>query len=183
MKTKLNAAIAIASAIIAIGAISRLFPHPANFVPVGALAIFSGLYLSKKYAYILPLVIMFLSDLIIGFYDWKIMASVYASFLLMVGIGQLVKRNKKISTVIGGVLSGSLLFFFITNAAVWAFGSMYSHNLNGLAQSYIMAIPFFKNSLMGDVFYSAVFIGIMEAVVYYKRLVESRKAKEIINLP
>lgn len=183
MQKKLNnSAIIIAVVLIILGVLSRLFSHPANFVPIGALAFFSGLYLSKKYAYTLPVVIMFLSDLIIGFYSPKIMASVYISFLLMVAVGQLVKNNKKIATIIGGVLSGSLLFFFITNAAVWAFGTMYSHDLSGLAQSYLMAIPFFKNSLMGDIFYSTIFIGVMEAVLYYQKKIENSRVGAFINI-
>ncbi|MEK7644182.1 MAG: DUF6580 family putative transport protein [Patescibacteria group bacterium] len=160
----------IAIILLTIGVFSRLVAHPANFVPVGALAFFAGIYLPRKYAYSLPLAMMFVSDLIIGFYSPMIMASVYIGFLLMTAIGQIVRNNKKFSTILAGVLSGSLLFFLITNAAVWAFGTMYTHNLSGLAQSYLMAIPFFRNSLMADGFYSAIFIGAMEAVIRFKKI-------------
>lgn len=177
-----NQTIFIAIVLITLGVLSRLFSHPANFVPIGALAIFSGIYLPKKFAYTLPIFIMLLSDLLIGFYSIKIMASVYLSFFLMVAIGQIVKNNKKFSTILGGVLSGSLLFFLISNAAVWAFGTMYSHNLSGLMQSYIMAIPFFKNSLMGDLFYSAIFIGSTETIIYYQKKIETSRVEALANL-
>lgn len=145
--------------LIILGFVARLLPHPANFAPVGAIALFGGLYLPKKWAIILPLIAMFVSDIFIGFYTWQIMLSVYAGFALMGLIGLIVRKNKAFATVIGGTLLGSILFFLITNAAVWQFGTMYAHNFSGLIQSYFMALPFFKNSLFGDLFYVGVMVG------------------------
>ena len=157
--------------LIFLGFTARLFPHAPNFAPIGALALFSGLYLPRKWAFVLPLFIMFLSDLVIGFYNPAIMLSVYGSFVIIAGIGLLVKRKKQFSTVLLGTLSGSILFFLITNAAVWAFGTMYPHSTYGLLQSYTMAIPFFKNSLLGDLFYTGVLVGVVEVVkIFYKRI-------------
>jgi len=152
-----------------VGFAARLLPHPANFAPIGALALFGGLYLPKKWALILPLATMFISDIFVGFYAWQIMLSVYVSFVLVVGIGLLVRKNKKFRTILGGTILGSILFFLITNAAVWAFGTMYIHNLSGLLQSYTMAIPFFRNSLLGDLFYTGVLVGTVESVLYYQK--------------
>lgn len=151
--------------LIILGFAARLLPHPANFAPIGAIALFGGLYLPKKWAIILPLVAMFIGDIFIGFYSWQIMLSVYASFALMGLIGLLVRKNKKFSTVVGGTLLGSILFFLITNATVVFFGAMYAHNFSGLMQSYFMALPFFKNSLLGDIFYVAVLAGGYEFVL------------------
>ena len=151
--------------ILIIFAIStRFLPHPANFTSIGAIAIFGGLYLNKKYALILPLVAMFISDIFIGFYSPWIMASVYVGFILMGVMGLLVRKNKKISTVLAGTIGGSIIFFLLTNAGVWLFGTMYQHNLSGLIQSYTMAIPFFRNSLLGDVFFVGLLVSSYEMV-------------------
>ncbi len=155
----------IPTLLIILGLSARLLPHPANFAPIGAIALFAALYLPKKYALIIPLIAMFISDIFIGFYSLPIMLSVYIGFTIMSLIGLLVKKNKKFSTILGGTLVGSILFFLLTNFAVWTFGTMYSHTFSGLIQSYTMAIPFFKNSLLGDLFYSGIIIGGFEFVL------------------
>lgn len=154
----------IAVLLIALGFVARLLPHPANFAPIGAIAIFAGLYLPKRWAIVLPLCAMFVSDIFIGFYTWQIMLSVYGSFILTGVIGLLVRKNKKFHTIVGGTLLGSIIFFAITNFAVWAFGTMYAHNFAGLMQCYAMAIPFFKNTLLGDLFYTGILVGAFEAL-------------------
>ena len=148
--------------LITLGIVARFLPHPANFAPIGAIAIFSGIYLPKKWALALPLAAMLVSDLFIGFYAWPIMASVYAGFIIMGLIGLAVRKNKKLSTVLGGTILGSLIFYLVTNAAVWAFGSLYPPTAAGLLQSYYTAIPFFRNSLLGDLFYTGVLVGAYE---------------------
>ncbi len=159
----------IAGLLIILGFASRLLPHPANFAPIGAIALFGGLYLPKRLAIILPVVAMFVSDIFIGFYAWQIMLAVYGSFAIVGLIGLLVRKNKKAATVIGGTILGSILFFLITNFAVWAFGSMYTHTFAGLTQCYAMAIPFFKNTLLGDLFYTGALVGAFELLTYWRR--------------
>ena len=165
----------IAILLILLGVISRIFPHPANFAPITAIALFGGLYLSKKMAFILPMAAMLVSDIFVGFYSWKMMAAVYTSFLLVVGIGILVKQHKTFGNVLIGTLLGSVLFFLITNGAVWAFGTMYTHSFAGLMQSYLMGIPFFKNTLLGDLFYTGVIVGSMEAIMLYNTTLVAKK--------
>ena len=160
--------------LITLGIAARFLPHPANFAPIGAIAIFSGIYLPKKWAVILPLAAMFFSDIFLGFYAWPIMFSVYGSFIAMALIGLVVRKNKKLSTVLGGTILGSVIFYLVTNGAFWAFGSLYAHNLVGLADSYVMAIPFFRNSLLGDLFYTGVLVGAYEvslALLYREKKV------------
>jgi len=164
--------------LILLGIICRFLPHPANFAPIVAIAIFGALYLPKKWSVILPLAAMFASDIFIGFYTWQIMLSVYFSFILIAGIGLLVRKNKKFHTILGGTLLGSVIFFLLTNFAVWAFGTMYLHNLSGLIQSYYMALPFFRNSLLGDIFYTAILVGGYEFILKYssKKLLAVEKS-------
>ncbi|OHA67138.1 MAG: hypothetical protein A3C04_02535 [Candidatus Wildermuthbacteria bacterium RIFCSPHIGHO2_02_FULL_45_25] len=147
----------------------RLLPHPANVTPMAALALFSGVYGTKvsKWVLALPIVLMAGTDLIVGTYHWQVMIAVYASFLAIAGIGLLVQRMKNVGTITLGTLGGTLLFFLATNAAVWAFSGMYQLNLAGLMLSYAMAIPFLKLSLVGDLFYTAVFFGMYEFLKNY----------------
>jgi len=145
--------------LLSLAIVSRFLPHPANFTAVGAIALFSGLYLSKREAYILPLLAMMVSDIFIGFYKPAIMASVYASFILTIFVGQMIKNKIGFFRVFVGVMSASLFFFIATNAAVWFFGTMYSHDISGLMTSYYMALPFWKNQIIGDLFYTAVLVG------------------------
>ena len=160
--------------LITLGIAARFLPHPANFAPIGAIAIFSGLYLPKKWAIVLPLTAMFFSDLFIGFYSLPIMLSVYGSLAVMGFIGLAVRKNKKIATVLGGTILGSAIFYLATNFSVWAFGSLYQHTAAGLIQCYYMAIPFFRNSMLGDIFYTGVLAGAYEmclALAYKKEKV------------
>jgi len=145
--------------LLILGVLTRFLPHMANFTAIGAIALFGGLYLPKKWAVIAPVTIMFASDIFIGFYSWQIMTSVYIGFIIMGLIGLKIRKNKKFSTVLGGTLVGSAIFFLLTNLAVWIFGTMYTHNLSGLMQSYYMALPFFRNSLMGNLFYATLLVG------------------------
>ncbi|MFA7653419.1 MAG: DUF6580 family putative transport protein [Candidatus Magasanikbacteria bacterium] len=148
--------------LLALGITTRFIPHPANFTAIGAIAMFSGLYLPRRWAIAGPILVMLISDIFIGFYAWQIMLSVYAGFTVMGLIGLKVRANKKITTVIGGTLLGSVIFYLVTNFMIWAFGTMYAHNFTGLIQSYTMAIPFFKNSLTGDIAYITILAGSYE---------------------
>jgi len=153
--------------LIVVGFTLRLLPHPANFAPIMALALFSGLYLPKRLNIIIPVVAMLLSDIFLGFYSLPIMFSVYASFILATMLGAWLKKHKNLGNVILTTFAGSTLFFLATNFSVWAFGTMYTHNLPGLMQSYYMALPFFRNSLMGDLFYVGIFVGVAEMSIKY----------------
>ena len=161
--------------LIVLGFTARLFPHPANFVPIGAIAIFGALYLPKKIALLAPLLAMFVSDIFVGFYSWPMMTSVYLGFAFMGLIGLKVRKNKKFSTILGGTLLGSVIFFLLTNTAVWAFGTMYTMDISGLFQSYYMALPFFRNSILGDLFYTGVLVGAVEGLQYYYQVKSARQ--------
>lgn len=149
---------------IIICVIARILPHPANFTPIAAIALFGGVYLTKKQAFIVPILAMILSDLIIGFDSFPMRISVYGSILIGVFLGLWIKKNKSIGHVVGASLLSSVIFFLITNFAVWAFGAMYSKNLMGLFDAYFYAIPFFRNTLLGDLFYSGIFFGGYELI-------------------
>lgn len=154
---------------VAIGAVSRVIPHPANFAPIAAMALFGGVYLSKKQALTLPIAAMILSDFFLGFDSLPMRLSVYGSFLLAVFVGFWIKKHKNSKHIILASLFSSVLFFVITNFAVWAFTNMYSKNITGIFEAYLYAIPFFRNTILGDLFYSGVFFGGHELVQKFVR--------------
>lgn len=145
----------------------RLIPHPANFAPIGAIALFGGVYLKNKQAMWLPLAAMIVSDLIIGlhstiFFTW-------GSFLFIAAIGIYLKSRKNIKNVVLGTLLGSLVFYFVTNFGVWAVTPLYAKTTQGLIQCYLMAVPFFRNTLVSDIIYVAVLFGAYELARNYQR--------------
>ena len=163
MSTKTK--IIIAALIILMAAASRLVKHPFNFTPIAAMALFAGCYLHKKWGIVLPLAALFISDYFIGFYDWQVMASVYISVILAFAIGWFLSRRLKWQNVIFASLLSSIIFFVITNFAVWAFFNWYPHNAAGFLNCFVLALPFFRNTLLGDLVYSGVLFGIFELIL------------------
>lgn len=143
---------------------SRLLPHPPNFTPIAALALFGGVYLQKRWALLIPMLAMLISDSLIGFH--ALMPWVYGSFLLTGLIGLWLKKHKQPQFILGAVIMSSLLFFVVTNFGVWVLPvSGYPHTLAGLVQCYVAAIPFFKTELLGTLMYTSVLFLLYEAVV------------------
>lgn len=159
----------IAVILIALGIACRLLPHPFNFAPIAAIALFAGVYLGAIYALTLPVIAMVIGDIFIGFYSWQLMLAVYGSYALIGLLGLAVKKYKSVETVLGGSILASVLFFLITNFAVWQFSTWYAPTWQGLINSYIMALPFFRNTLMGDLFYTGVLFGAYEFVLIWVR--------------
>lgn len=169
LKKEKNIELIVALVFILIGISLRLIPHTPNFTPIAAIALFGGVYLSKKIALILPIGVMMISDMFIGYYEPKLMISVYGSFLLCVVLGFWLKKHKRWYIIGGSAILSSVIFFFITNFAVWAFSPWYAKTISGIIQCYIMALPFFRNTLMGDMFYVTVFFGTYELVEVWIR--------------
>ncbi len=141
--------------LILILSFSRIVPHPPNFTPVLAVGIFSGFYFRNLFLGTLIVIFsMFIGDLFLGFHST--MFFTYISLTVAVVIGFLIKKLKFKEILISGVV-GSLLFFLITNFGVWILSGMYENNLNGLLQSYLLAIPFFHNTLISTLIYLFVF--------------------------
>jgi hypothetical protein len=144
--------------LIVIGVISRLAPHPPNVTAVGALAVFSGSRYGAAKALGITIATMLLSDAVLGFHT--VMWATYGSFALSVLLANLMLRKPSLLRIAGVTLACSILFYLVTNFAVWFVpGSIYPKTLAGLLESYIMALPFFRNSLLGDFSYSAIFFG------------------------
>ena len=150
----------VALAMIVIAAALRVAPHPWNFTPVGAMALFSGaLVRDRRLAFAFPLLALFAGDLFVGFYKPGVMLMVYASFVLSVLIGFLARKRRSLLRIAGATLLGSVQFFLITNFAAWWLLGSYPKTAAGLATCYLNGLPFFGNTLAGDAFYSSVFFG------------------------
>lgn len=148
---------AILAAIFA-AALFRLAPHPPNFTPIAAMALFGGACLGRRaLAFAAPLGALALSDAILGFHSS--MVFVYGSVALTVLLGWAVARKITPMRVAGAAVASSVLFFVVTNFGVWLAGGMYPPTLSGLAACYVAAIPFFQNTLAGDLFFTAVLFG------------------------
>ena len=149
--------IALLSAIAAAAAL-RIVPHPPNFTPIGAMALFSGVYLRRRpLALVAPFAAMLLSDSVIGFHSG--IPFVYASFALIVLLGWSAISRIAVLPIAGATIASSVLFFIITNFGTWLLGGIYPHTWAGLGACYIAAIPFFQNTLAGDLFYAALLFG------------------------
>jgi hypothetical protein len=148
----------LALVIILVAAALRIAPHPWNFTPIGAMALFSGAFVrDRRLAFFFPLLALFVGDIFIRFY--KIMPLIYASFLLSVLIGRWLQNHRTAARITLATLLGAIQFFLVTNFAVWQFMSTYPHTAAGLLSCYVAGIPFFWNTLAGDAFYVVVFFG------------------------
>ena len=151
--------------LIIVAAFSRLVPHPSNFTPIGALGLFAGTYLRMRRFWLVPLAALLLSDLFIGFYYPVTMASVYLAFFICALMGRVVlSEHRSVLRVAATTLLASALFLVLSNFGDWLSGFNYSRDWNGLVECYVMAIPFFSNTLTGDLFYVTLLLGTYEIV-------------------
>ncbi|MBC8342934.1 MAG: hypothetical protein ISR55_04040 [Bacteroidetes bacterium] len=152
MKTKNLRINLIVTGLILIGFASRFFIEIPNFTAIGAIALFSGAYLSnKKLAIVIPVLILFVSDLILGLH--KTMLFVYIPFLLIIFMGFYLQNNRKPLIILGASLLGSIVFYLISNFGVWVTGMGYSPVLS---QVYVDGIPFFRNMIAADLAFNAI---------------------------
>lgn len=161
--------LAIALVLVVFGFAARLLPHEWNFTPLMAIALFAGTYLGARWALGIVAVSMFLGDLFLGFYSLPIMAAVYGSFFLGGATGVLLRKHKNFLSIGAATLASSTFFFLATNAAVCFFGTLYPHTLDGLWQSYLMGLPFYRAMVAGDITYVAILFGVYEGVLYAHR--------------
>lgn len=153
----------LVAGLILIAALARVMPHPPNFAPVAAMALFGGaMFRNKLMAFAAPLTAMLLSDIVIemtmgwGFYDGQWIN--YAAFVLVTALGLLLRSGINVGRVAGAAVGSSLLFFFISNLGPFFYGT-YEKSLGGLLLCYEMALPFLQMTMLGDLAYSAALFG------------------------
>lgn len=156
----------------------RLLPHAPNFTAVGAIALFAGAVLSARSAILLPLMIMVVSDLIIGFYPGIVYT--WLGFVLVGCFGMVFRKASLHSRILLGSLGGSVIFFIVSNFGVWQAGDLYQPTPAGLVECFVMAVPFFGATLASSLVYSSVLFGVKDAA----RLIDrTRTRKRADSLP
>lgn len=167
-KTSTTPRIIFIASLILMAAAMRLVPHWPNFTPIAAIALFGGAALNRKWlAFLLPLAAMLISDVIIGFHSY--IAAVYISFAITVLMGMSISKSMKAYKIGLTSVASSMIFFIITNFAVWLGSPFYPQSLSGLMTCYAAGLPFFNdgslglsflmNGVIGDLFYNGIFFG------------------------
>lgn len=171
-KDKITLRFGVITLIVLFAALSRLIPHPSNFAPIGAMALFGAAYYSKRYiAFLVPILAMWISDLILNnviygsyfdhfvwFYNGSIFT--YGAFALIVVLGLFSLKKIRISNLLFSALSASVVFFAVSNFGVWLTSGLYPHTFSGLTACYAAGLPFFHNTIMGDLVYTGAMFGL-----------------------
>ena len=161
--------------LIALGVLTRWLPHTFNFTPVLAISLFSGMYLPNKFAFAIPALILLISDAILGFYSGMLMISVYGSYVLIVGLG--IWSSKKGSfrpfRLLGTSISSAIIFFLITNFAVWFLD--YEKSLTSLWECYMLGLPFFRATVLSTVLTSFLLVGSYELIAPFSTVFQQSK--------
>lgn len=153
--------------LVSFGIIARLLPHPPNFSPIMAISLFVGVKFGVKNSLFAALPAMLISDYIIGFYSLPIMISVYGCIALSAVCGKLLSKQSS-GKLVFGILSNALLFYLVTNWAVWQWGGLYPKTAEGLMQCYALALPFLRNSALSDLLFTGLLFALYDAVKNYK---------------
>lgn len=166
----------VLGAFVFLAALSRLLPHPPNFTPIGSMALFGAAYFSRKYlAFLVPILAFWVSDLALNnvvyaayfeTFSWFSPALLWscAAMVLIVVIGRHFLKKINMTTLIGSSLLASVVFFLLSNFGVWASGTMYPMNFGGLMACFAAGIPFFGNTVAGNLVYTALLFGGFEAL-------------------
>ena len=150
----------LALVLVLMGVFFRVLPHPDNFTPTTAIALFAGVTLSPALAFTVPLAVMVASDFFIGFHSTYPL--VWACFLFVTWLGQSVREKEGVMPLAFATLGGSVLFFILTNLGVFFIDNLYPTTAQGLVECFTMALPFFRSSLLGDFLYTAALFSIFE---------------------
>jgi hypothetical protein len=167
MKKNFSKQFIIVSILILIAAFSRLLTnafHIWNFTPITAMALFSGAEIrNKKFAFLIPLSAMIITDVFLGFYQGILV--VYVALLLITLLGFILQNRVNIISVVLASLGASAIFFIVTNFALFYPTMLYPHTWQGVIASYTAGIPFLKNAVIGDLLYSGILFGSYELIL------------------
>lgn len=182
---KLNLQTGVLSIIILLAAFTRIMPHPPNFSPMAAIGLFGAAHFAKKWqAFFIPLIGIWVSDLVINNYVYSSSSSnfvwfysgfywQYMSYILIIFAGLFIfNRGISLTKTFGGMISSSGIFFLVSNFGVWTGGTMYPKNFGGLITCYAAGVPFIHNTIISDVLFTTVLFG-----TYYLLQVEYSSLK------
>ena len=167
----------LAFLLLLIGIASRFIIHIPNFTPVVTLALFSGTYLPKRYAVLFPLTLMMISDLFIGLHETILFT--WGSVALISVLGLWIKHKRNPVTILSSSIISAVLFFVITNFGTWLVSNLYPLTLDGLKECFILAVPFFRATLLSTVVYAFVIFGLYEFTAV--RIKETKLANVLLD--
>lgn len=151
----------VAAFLVIIAAASRVVPHPWNFTPMLAVALFAGARIERRWlAAVGVLGCLALGDIILGAFPYPGMIWVYASMLVVVLLGRILRSRTSVVATLVTALGAGFLFFVVTNFAVFAGTNLYPHTLDGLGQCYVAALPFYRNQIVGDLVFTGALFGL-----------------------
>lgn len=155
--------------LIILALVGRLIPHPDNFTPMLAVALFGGAVLPGRTAFLIPLAAMLSSDLLMGNSITWMTPVIYGCFALGTGLGRWLGRDRTWAKTGFVALAGGFLFYLVMNFAVWMTpNGLYPHTVDGLIQCYVMALPFLRNDIAGNVLWSGLLFGLFDLVRWIK---------------
>lgn len=174
--------IALSAGLVGLGVAGRLLPHAWNFTPIIAITLVAGHYLGRRYSVWIPLAAMLVGDIWLGFYEPKLMSVVYLSLAFVGLVSSYAMKHIRASRVLFVSTAASLVFFLSTNLAVWQFSIWYPKTISGLVECYMAGLPFFRNALFGDVFYTTSLFLAIELGIYFFALGSSaeKQAKALV---
>jgi hypothetical protein len=150
------------SGLIMVGVAGRLSPHLPNATPITAITLAAQKHVGVVWVFVVPLAAMVLSDAVIGFYSWRILLSVYGSFALIACMSFYLRKRPGLLAPVLLAVAASILFFLVTNFAVWLYSPWYEKSIPGLLYCYALGLPFLRNMLLGDVAYTAVLMSALK---------------------
>jgi len=168
----MSSRVLLAAGLILSAALVRVLPHPQNFAPVGAMALFGAAYFRRSWGLALPFIALFLSDLVLNNvvyksmypeFKWLSSGWNYLSFAVVFAAGHFFfQKGVTAIKVAGAALSTSLIFFLVSNFSVFVETTMYPKSFVGLLECYTAGLPFLGNTIMGDLVFSGVMFGVYE---------------------
>lgn len=154
--------------LVALGVIARVIPHAWNFAPVGGIGLYAGAYFKPRIAWAIPLVTLFVGDLFLGFYPFTGMFFTYLGFLAGPLVGRwLLAKRRTVLRFGSAVFIAATIHFVVSNIGAWL--TLYPRTLEGLVDCYVLALPFYPATLLGDAIYAAIFFGCHELVQRLRR--------------
>ena len=172
-----NISFGLAVTIVLAAASTRFLPHPPNFTAIGSLALFGGVYFSGKHlSWLIPFVTLLLTDIVLNNFVYHTeftwySTGTYLAFGLIYLIGRLLNGRISAQTVFAGSFTASMIFFLVTNIFCWQSMPIYSKDLTGVISCYAAALPYFWNTLAGDLTFSAVMFGTFYLSIRQTKLV------------
>ena len=148
--------------LIGVGVAGRLLPHLPNATPITAITLAAQKHVGRVWSFVVPFAAMVVSDIYIGFYNWKVLVSVYGSFMCIAFMSGYIRKHSNPFAVLMLVVAASISLFLITNFSVWLTSAWYEKSISGLLYCYMLGLPFLRNMLIGDIIYTYILLKVFK---------------------